>query len=164
MSDCLINLLLLPAGGAPTDFLSKPPNPQKAIAGSNVTFLWRYKVADADKPNFEGLTWIVTPSSKPRALVDISTSGVPDLNVAPPGYKGRVMWNGDLSKFVASFVLLNVSSGDEKEYGIEIKFGPVVKLIDYLDLEVLSKYCTMLCLTNSVGNSMHFTCISKLSI
>ena len=127
-------------GGATTHFLTKPSDPQKAVTGSNFTFKWEYEVADADKANFEGLTWRITPSAVAQPLISVSSSGVPDPNVAPERYKGRVMWTGDISKFEASFVLLNVSQGDGVEYGIEINFGPFVKLLHSLVLEVLGKY------------------------
>ena len=126
-------------GGVTTRFLTKPSDPQKAVAGSNFTFQWDYEVADADKPKFEALTWRITPSSIPQSLVSVSSSGVPDPNVAPARYKGRVMWTGNLSKFQASFVLLNVSQGDDVEYGIEIKFGAFEKLTHSLFLKVLGK-------------------------
>ena len=42
---------------------------------------------------------------------------------------------------MASFVLLNVTPGDEEEYGIRIKFGLVDELKDTVDLKVLGK-CT----------------------
>ena len=74
-----------------------------------------------------------------RALVFVPLSGIPDTSAAPARYKGRVKWNGDLSKFVASFVLLNVTSGDEEEYGIIIRFGPFQNLRDYVDLKVLGR-------------------------
>lgn len=69
----------------------------------------------------------------------VSSSGVSDPSVAPGRYKGRVIWTGDISKFQASFVLLNVSQGDDVEYGIEINFGAFTKLKHHLDLKVLGK-------------------------
>lgn len=126
--------------GATIRFLKVPLGPEKAVAGSNFTFQWEYEVSDDDKQNFEYLTWRITPSSVPKPLVTVSSSGVPDPTVAPATYKGRVMWTGDVSKFVASFVLLNVSEGDDVEYGIEISFGAFKKLRHSLVLEVLGKY------------------------
>ena len=113
---------------------------QKAIVGSNFTFQWKYEVANADKPNFEGITWgiklylgILDP------LAHVSPSGALETSRAPATYKNRIMWNGNFSNFVASFVLLNVSSGDEKEYAIDISFGPLVGLSNYVKLNVLGK-------------------------
>ena len=111
---------------------------QKAVVGSNFTFQWTYEVANVDKPNFERIDWgIKLPSGNFLPLIDVSPSGALDKSKIPARYKNRIMWNGDLSSYVASFILLNVSSGDEKKYGIEIEFGPLVKLRNYVNLEVL---------------------------
>ena len=99
-----------------------------------------YKITDADKANFKGIFWDLTPSSAQTTLVFVPPSGAPDTSSAPARYKGRITWTGDLSKSVASFVLLNVTSGDEEEYGIRIKFGLFDVLKDTVDLKVLCKY------------------------
>ena len=113
---------------------------QKAIVGSNFTFQWKYEVANADKPNFEGITWgIKLYLGILEPLVYVSPSGAIKTSGAPATYKDRIMWNGNLSNFVASFVLLNVSSGDERDYGIGIYFGPLVKLRNYVKLNVLGR-------------------------
>ena len=114
-------------------------SPQKAVAGSFFSFQWTFKVADADKSKFTGITWGITPSSALKTLVFVSPSGVPDTSYAPARYKGRITWTGDLSKFMASFVLLNVTSGDEEEYGIKVDFGPFLILVDSVNLKVLGK-------------------------
>ena len=101
---------------------------QKAIVGSNFTFQWKYEVANADK-----YLGILDP------LAHVSPSGALETSRAPATYKNRIMWNGNFSNFVASFVLLNVSSGDEKEYAIDISFGPLVGLSNYVKLNVLGK-------------------------
>ena len=54
-------------------------------------------------------------------------------------YKGRIAWTGNISKYVATFVLSNVSSGDEIEYGIQIDFGPLKILKDSVLLKVQGK-------------------------
>ena len=135
-----LTVLFLSTEGATTRFLKVPLDPQKAVAGSNSTFQWEYEVSDGDKQTFEDLTWRITPSTVPKPLVTVSSSGVPDPTVAPARYKGRVMWTGNVSKFVASFVLLDVSRGDDVEYGIEISFGAFIKLRHSLVLKVLGKY------------------------
>ena len=76
-----------------------------------------------------------------ETLVFVSPYGVTDASAAPARYKERITWTGDLSKSVASFVLLNVTPGDEEEYGIRIKFGAFDELKDTVDLKVLGK-CT----------------------
>ena len=115
-------------------------SPEKAVAGSNFTFQWTYEVADADKPKFVGITWgIEVPSSSFKTLVFVPKSGVADTNTALSRYTGRVMWTGDSSKNVASFVLRNVTSGDEEEYGIKLDFGPFLILTDSVVLKVLGK-------------------------
>ena len=79
----------------------------------------------------------MTPSIALRTLVFVPSFGVPDTSRAPARYKGRVKWNGDISKSVVSFILFNVTSADEEEYGILIKFGSFHKLEDSVDLKVL---------------------------
>ena len=91
--------------------------------------------------NFKRINWELSPSSAVQTLVFVPPSGVADASAAPARYKGRITWTGDLSKSVASFVLLNVTPGDEEEYGIRIKFGPFDVLKDTVDLKVLGK-CT----------------------
>ena len=76
-----------------------------------------------------------------QTLVFVSPSGVVDTSAAPARYKGRITWTGDLSKSVASFVLLNVTQGDEAEYGISVDLGAFNELKDTVDLKVLGK-CT----------------------
>ena len=116
-------------------------SPQEAVVGSNFTFKWLYKITDADKANFKSVSWQLTPSSTDINLVFVSPFGVPDTSAAPARYKGRITWTGDLSKSVASFVLVNVTPGDEEEYGISMKFGLFDELKDTVDLKVLGK-CT----------------------
>ena len=124
-------------GALSSHFLTTYSSPQKAVVGSNFTFKWLYKITDADKADFKSINWELTPSEK--ILVYVSPTGVTDTSTAPPRYKGRITWTGDLSKSVASFVLLNVTPGDEEEYGIRIKFGLFDELKDSVDLKVLGK-------------------------
>ena len=126
-------------GAVATRLLTTYSSPQKAVAGSYFTFQWTYEVADADKSNFGGINWGLTPSATFQHLVSVSLSGVPDTSQAPARYKGRITWTGDLSKFVASFVLSNVTSRDEEEYGIRLDFGPFLTLTDSVVLKVLGK-------------------------
>ena len=100
-----------------------------------------YKITDADKANFKSINWELTPSSAVQTLVFVPPSGVADTSAAPARYKGRITWTGDLSKSVASFVLLNVTPGDEEEYGIRVDLGGFNELKDTVDLKVLGK-CT----------------------
>ena len=99
-----------------------------------------YKITDADKANFRSIIWVLRPSSAWQALVFVPPSGVVDTSAAPARYKGRITWTGDLLKSVASFVLSNVSTDDEQEYGIRIKFGLFDELRNPVDLKVLGKY------------------------
>ena len=131
----------LTGGALSSHLLTTYSSPQKAVVGSNCTFKWLYKITDADKANFKSILWGFMSSSTFKTLVSISPPASPDTSAAPARYKGRITWTGDLSKSVASFVLLNVSTGDEEEYGIHIKFGLFDKLIDTVDLKVLGK-CT----------------------
>ena len=103
-----------------------------------------YNITDADKANLKSINWNLRPSSTEATLVYVSPAGVTDTSAAPSRYKGRITWTGDLSKSVASFVLLNVTPGDEEEYGIRIKFGLFDVLKDTVDLKVLGK-CTIKC-------------------
>ena len=70
----------------------------------------------------------------------ISSSGVPDTSAAPARYRDRIKWTGNLSKFVASFVLSNVLAGDEVEYGIRINFTNDIQLTNSVELKVSGKY------------------------
>ena len=126
-------------GAVTTHLLTTYSIPLKAVAGSNITFQWTYEVADADKPKFVGITWGIEPSSSLKTLVFVPKSGVADTNTALSRYKGRVIWTGDSSKNVASFVLRNVTSGDEEEYGIRVDFGAFLVLTDSVVLKVLGK-------------------------
>ena len=88
-----------------------------------------------DKPN---IIWGIQKLTI-ETLVLVKPSGVVDTSKAPASYKDRIKWTGDLSKYEASFVLSNVSSDDEKKYGIEMSFGPLVKLKNDVELKVLGK-------------------------
>ena len=70
----------------------------------------------------------------------ISSSGVPNTSAAPVRYRDRIKWNGNLSKFLASFVLSNVLAEDEVKYGIRINFTNVIQLTNSVELTVLGKY------------------------
>ena len=94
-------------------------------------------MADKDKP-FESI-YLLIQEIPPIQLVSVITSGAVDTSQAPARYRNRIKWTGDLSTYEASFVLSNVSSDDEKKYGIEISFGPLVKLNNDLELKVLGK-------------------------
>ena len=131
-------------GAVTTRLLKTYSSPQKAVAGSYFTFQWTYEVADANKPDFGGITWGLTPSSVFQTLVFVSPSGIVDASKAPARYKGRITWTGDVSKSVASFLLSNVTSGDEEEYGIKVDFGPFLTLTDSVVLKVLGK-CSTYC-------------------
>ena len=94
-------------------------------------------MADKDKP-FESI-YLLIQEIPPIQLVSVITSGAVDTSQAPARYRDRIKWTGDLSTHEASFVLSNVSSDDEKKYGIEISFGPVVQLKNDVELKVLGK-------------------------
>ena len=113
-------------------------DPEEAVVGTTFTFQWKYQVADVDKPNFENIIWGIKKLSI-ETLVLVQSSGVVDTSKAPSSYKDRIKWTGNLSKYEASFVLSNVSSDDEKKYGIEISLGPLVKLKNDVELKVLGK-------------------------
>ena len=120
--------------------LTKYSSPQNAVVGSNFTFQWKYELADADKLKFRRIEWgFVTPSSALRFLASVLPNGVSHISTYWARYKNRITWTGDLSKFVASFVLSNVTSGDEQEYFIEIRIGLFDALKDSVNLKVLGK-------------------------
>ena len=112
-----------------------------------------YKITDADKANFDSISWELTPSSARQTLVYVSPTAVTDTSKAPARYKGRITWTGDLSKSVASFVLTNVTPGDEEEYGVRIKFGLFDELQNSVDLKVLGKY-TIKCFQSNAKGTM----------
>ena len=125
-------------GGATTQFLTQYSGPQNAVIGTNFTFQWKYQVADMDKPNFESIYWGIRKLVI-ETLVYVISSGAVETSKAPARYKDRIKWTGNLSTHEASFVLSNVSSEDEKKYGIEITFGPLVELKKDVELKVLGK-------------------------
>ena len=94
-------------------------------------------MADKDKP-FESI-YLLIREIPPIQLVFISSSGAVDTSQAPARYRNRIKWTGDLSTHEASFVLSNVSSDDEKKYGIEISFDTGVQIKNDVKLKVLGK-------------------------
>ena len=94
-------------------------------------------MADKDK-SLESI-YLLIHAIQEIQLVFVIPSGAVDTSEAPARYRDRIKWTGDLSTYEASFVLSNVSSDDEKKYGIEISFGPVVQLKNVVELKVLGK-------------------------
>ena len=94
-------------------------------------------MADKDKP-FES-TYLLIREIPPIQLVSVIPSGAVDISQAPARYRDRIKWTGDLSTHEASFVLSNVSSDDEKKYGIEISFDTGVHIKNDVELKVLGK-------------------------
>ena len=90
----------------------------------------------------------------------------PDLKDEAPQFAGRVQWRGDLSKSLVVFQISTVSSKDQMDYVLLLKFAPYGNsLSDSVSLKVegkkstrglklikfnhIQRYCTMFYLVQS---------------
>ena len=118
--------------------ISKPEDPTRVFIGQNVSLAWRYY-----QPKHVTLSEVVfgiwnTFNHLNPKLIAVNGSGFPEVK---EGYESFVSWAGNLTGFLAVFVLHDVHPADgNKFFGITFKFGLMHNVVtDRIRLQVVAK-------------------------
>ena len=118
--------------------ISTPDKPTRVFIGENVSLVWQYYQPSHLTP-FEVVFGIwKSPGYLQTKLVTVDSNGIPSVR---SGYESSISWAGNLSSFLAVFVLYNVQPADgNKVFGIQVEFGLAYKpLTDTVQLQVEAK-------------------------
>ena len=118
--------------------ISTPDKPTRVFIGENVSLIWKYYQPSHLTP-FDVVFGIwKSPGYLGTKLVIVDSNGIPRVR---PGYESSISWAGNLSSFLAVFVLYNVQRADgNKVFGIQVEFGLAqTPLTDTVRLQVETK-------------------------
>ncbi|KAL9971573.1 hypothetical protein ACROYT_G017750 [Oculina patagonica] len=115
---------------------SRPDKPTRVFIGENVSLAWRFYHPSNFKL-YEVVLGIWKSSTLKKKLVAVNGSGFAQVR---PGYESKVRWAGNLTSFLAVFVLYNVQPADgNKVFGMNVEYDFNTPLTDTVQLQVEAK-------------------------